>query len=56
MINFIETLFGLAIACSVAAAVLAAMGRRPMAKRFGIAALATGIPAVALELYVQSVR
>ena len=54
MINFIETLFGIAIMCSVAAIILFAMKKRLLAKRFGLAALATGVPAILLELYVQS--
>lgn len=54
MINFIETLFGLAITTSVAAIILFAMKRRPLARRFGIIALITGTLAVALELYVRA--
>lgn len=53
MINFIETLFGVAIATSVAAIILALLKRRPMAKKFGLVALATGLMAVLLELYVR---
>jgi high-affinity Fe2+/Pb2+ permease len=53
MINFIEALFGVAIACSVAAVICAAMKRMAMAKRFGLAALGTGVAAVVLELYVR---
>lgn len=53
MINIIESLFGIAIATSVAAVVSLAMKRRSMAQRFGLVALVTGVLAVALELYVQ---
>ena len=53
MINIIETLFGLAVMCSVAAVILFAGNKRPLAWRFGIAALINGALAVALELYVR---
>ena len=53
MINFIETLFGIAITSSVAAIILAAMKRRPLARKFGLVALGTGVLAVLLELYVR---
>jgi hypothetical protein len=54
MINVIETLFGIAISTSVAAIILFAMKRRPLARKFGLVALATGAAAVALELIVRS--
>ena len=54
MINIIETLFGVAITTSVAAIILFAMKRRPLARRFGVVALISGTLAVALELYVRS--
>ena len=55
MINIIESLFGIAIATSVAAIVCFAMKRRPMAQKFGLVALVTGVLAVALELYARAV-
>lgn len=54
MINLIESLFGVAISCSVAATVCFAMKRRPMAQRFGVVAVVAGVLAVALELYVRA--
>lgn len=54
MLKVIEWLFGIAIATSAAAVVSLAMKRRPMAQRFGLVALVTGVLAVALELYVQA--
>lgn len=55
MINLIEGLFGIAIACSVAATICFAMKKRPMAQRFGLLAVVTGVLAVVLELYVRYV-
>lgn len=54
MITIIETLFGIAIATSVAAVISYAMKRREMAQKFGLIALVTGVLAVALELYVRA--
>ena len=54
MINLIEGLFGVAIACSVAAAITYAMKRREMAQRFGLLAVVTGVLAVVLEMYVRA--
>ena len=53
MITIIETLFGIAIATSVAAVVCYAMKRKDMAQKFGLIAAVTGVLAVALELYVR---
>lgn len=53
MINIIEALFGVAVTSSVAAIILAAMKRRPLAKKFGLVALGTGVMAVLLELFVR---
>ena len=53
MINFIEGLFGVAIACSVAATITFAMKRRAMAQRFGFLAVVAGVLAVLLELYAR---
>ena len=55
MINLIEGLFGVAIACSVAAIITYSMKRRQMAQRFGLLAVIAGVLAVLLELYVRSV-
>ncbi len=54
MINVIEGLFGVAIACSVAAAITFAMKRREMAQRFGVLAVVAGVLAVLLEMYVRA--
>ena len=54
MINIIESLFGIAIATSVAAVVCYAMKRKEMGQKFGLVAVVTGILAVALELYVRA--
>ena len=53
MLNLIDMLFGLAITTSVAAVILFGMRRRPLAKKFGLVALATGAAAVLLELVVR---
>ena len=53
MVNFVETLFGLAIAAAVAALVALLRRRRGGARRLGVAALALGALAGALELYLQ---
>ena len=56
MITVIEGLFGVAIACSVAAAITFAMKRREMAQRFGVLAVIAGVLAVLLELYVRAAK
>lgn len=55
MITVIESLFGVAIATSVAAVVCYAMKRKELAQKFGLVAMVTGVLAVALELYVRAV-
>ena len=53
MVNFIETLFGLAIAAALAALV-ALLRRRPGgARRLGLAALVLAALGGALELYLR---
>jgi len=54
MITVIEGLFGVAIACSVAAIITFAMKRRQMAQRFGTLAVVAGVIAVLLEVYVRA--
>ena len=54
MINVIEGLFGVAIACSVAAIITYAMKRRQMAQRFGLLAVIAGVLAVVLEMYARA--
>ena len=56
MINFIETLFGVAIVAVVGALVLQWRGRRPGARRLGIVAGLAFALAVPLEVYVRYVR
>jgi hypothetical protein len=55
MITVIESMFGIAIATSVAAVVCYAMKRKELAQKFGLVAMITGVLAVALELYVRAV-
>ena len=55
MVNFVETLFGLAAAGFVVAIVLLLMGRKPRARRVALAALVVGVLAVLGELYLQFV-
>jgi len=54
VINFIETLFGLAILGALAALVLVATRRRSQAKRVAIVAAAVAVAAVALELAIRT--
>ena len=53
VINFIETLLGVAAATALGAIVTFAMKRRELAKRLGIIALIAGAVGGALELYVR---
>ena len=53
MINFIETLFGIAIATALGAIVFLAVKRRQLAKRLAIIALIAGALGGALEVYVR---
>lgn len=53
MVNFVETLFGLAAAGFIVAIVLLLMGRKPRARRVAFAALVIGVLAVIGELYLQ---
>ena len=53
MVNFVETLFGLTAAAFVVAIVLLLRGNRPRARRVAAVALAIGVVAVILELYLQ---
>ena len=53
MINFIETLFGLAIVAAVAALVAFARRRRAGARTLGAAALACAVLGGILEIYVR---
>ena len=53
MVNFVETLFGLAAAGFIIAIVLLLMGRTPRARRVALAALVVGVLAVIGELFLQ---
>jgi hypothetical protein len=53
MVNFVETLFGLTAAGLLIALALLLMRRRARARRVALAALAIGLVAGALELYLQ---
>jgi len=53
VINFIETLFGLAIVAAIAAAVALLRRRRAGARRLGLAALALAALGGALEVFVR---
>jgi hypothetical protein len=55
MLNIIQSLFGIAIATSVATVVCYAMKRKEMGQKFGVIAVVTGVLAVALELYMRAV-
>jgi hypothetical protein len=53
MISLIETLFGLAIAAGLVAVGLGFQRRRTAARRLGFLAVACGVAAVLLEIYVR---
>jgi len=53
MINFIETLFGIAAVTLVAAVVLLVRGNRPTARKLGWCAAAAGALGAVLEVYVR---
>jgi hypothetical protein len=53
VINFIETLFGIAIATALVGLGLLIARRRPMARRMGTIALVSGALGGLLELYVR---
>ncbi len=54
MVNFIETLFGLAILAAVVALVCLIRRRQSAARRLGIAAVALACVGGILELYLRS--
>jgi hypothetical protein len=54
MVNFVETLFGVAIVAALAAAVLSLRGRRPLARRITAFGLVVAAVAVALEIWLQT--
>ena len=53
MINFIETLIGVAIVAGIAALIMYFRGRVIAARRLGIIAGASAVTAAALEIYVR---
>ena len=53
MVNFVETLFGLAIVAAVAAIILFLVRRRVLSRQLGIAAVALGVLGSVLELYLR---
>jgi hypothetical protein len=53
MVNFVETLFGLAIVAAIVALVFLLRRRRAAARKLGIAAIALAGVAGILELYLQ---
>jgi hypothetical protein len=53
MVNFVETLFGLAAAGFVVAISLLLMGRKLRARRVALAAVIVGVAAVLGELYLR---
>jgi hypothetical protein len=53
MVNFVETLFGLAIVAAAVALVFLVRRRRATARRFGLTALVLAGVAGILELYLQ---
>jgi membrane-bound metal-dependent hydrolase YbcI (DUF457 family) len=55
MINFIESLFGLAILALLVAVVLWFSKRRPLAKKWGMAAVGLALLGGILEVYVRMV-
>ncbi len=54
MVNFIETLFGLAIAAALASLVSLVRRRRDTARKLGLAAVALAALAGILELYLRT--
>jgi len=53
MVNLTETMFGVAIVCLLVTVVCLVRGKRALGRRWGWMTLASGVVAVALEIYIR---